>query len=243
MGPGLFLPEHPFCLSHRKKMVGPCQVGDVGLKICRSGTSNFTVTLTFFPVPWCKPKRSQDEFNSQSQISQGLGTTSCPTVQTTPSIYSRFMLKSITIDWPKVSLTPTHVLRVVKTIIKKFQKSTKQITHFHPPQCHHVGGVVVEHGYPNFGTTDQSDGALWAPANIIGPVIVLPSLVTGSPNHTPQPYRTWTRALPTLGENMDIGALLGVLVQCHGRSHAVPMVFLHKCTIKGGTGTTVRGVL
>jgi hypothetical protein len=38
-------------------------------------------------------------------------------------------------------------------------------------------------------------------------------------------------------ENMDIGVLLGVLVQCHGRSHAVPMVFLCKCTIKGGTGT------
>ena len=37
-------------------------------------TSNFMITLTIFP--WCKPKRSHDENNIQSQILQGLWTTS-----------------------------------------------------------------------------------------------------------------------------------------------------------------------
>ena len=65
-----FLLEHLFCLSHRKTR-WIMSIANVGLKICLLGTSNSTITLTFFP--WCKPKWSQDEFNSQSQILQGMG--------------------------------------------------------------------------------------------------------------------------------------------------------------------------
>ena len=50
-------------------------VDNVDLKICLLGTSTSMVTLAFF-FPWCKLKWSQDEFNSQSHILQGLGTTS-----------------------------------------------------------------------------------------------------------------------------------------------------------------------
>ena len=65
--------EHLFCLSHRKtRWIMP--MNNVDLKICFLGTLNFMVTLTF--VPWCKPKWSQDEFKSQSQTFQDLGTTS-----------------------------------------------------------------------------------------------------------------------------------------------------------------------
>ena len=70
---GLFLPEHLFHLSHYKTY-WTMSVDHVGLKPCLGGTSNFMVTLALFP--WCKPKWSRDEFNNQSQILQGLGTTS-----------------------------------------------------------------------------------------------------------------------------------------------------------------------
>ena len=73
MGPCLFLLEHLFCLSHRKTCWAVL-VDNVDLKVRLLGTSNFTVTLTFFP--WHKPKWSCDEFNNQSQVLQGLGTTS-----------------------------------------------------------------------------------------------------------------------------------------------------------------------
>ena len=70
-----FLIKHLFCFSHRKTR-WTMSVDNVGLKICLLGTLNFMVTLTFFP--WCKPKWSRNEFNNQSQILQGLGTTSRP---------------------------------------------------------------------------------------------------------------------------------------------------------------------
>ena len=70
MGPCLFLPEHLFCFSHCKNR-WTMLVDNVGLIICLLGTSNSMITMTF--LPWCKLKWSQDEFNSQSQILQGLG--------------------------------------------------------------------------------------------------------------------------------------------------------------------------
>ena len=72
MGPCLLLLEDLFCLSHRKTR-WIMSMDNVGLKICLLGTSNFMITLTF--IPWCKPKWSQNEFNNQSQVLQGLGTT------------------------------------------------------------------------------------------------------------------------------------------------------------------------
>jgi hypothetical protein len=80
-GTCLFLREHLFCLSHRKfhwTMPG----NNVNLKGCLLGTSNSMVTLKFFP--WCSPKWSWDKFNNQSQILQGLRTSSWSMVQTTP---------------------------------------------------------------------------------------------------------------------------------------------------------------
>ena len=68
-----FLSQLLFCLSHRKTR-WTISVYKLGLKISLLGISYSTITLTFFP--WCKPKWSQDEFNSQSQTLQGLGTTS-----------------------------------------------------------------------------------------------------------------------------------------------------------------------
>ena len=73
MGPCLFLPKHLFCLP-RHKTQWTMLVDSARLKICLLGTSNFMVTLTFFP--WCKLKWCHDEFNSQLEILQGLGTTS-----------------------------------------------------------------------------------------------------------------------------------------------------------------------
>ena len=61
------------CLSHRK-IRWTMLVDNVGIKVCLFGTSNSMVTLIFFP--WCKPKWSRDEFNNQSHILNGLGTTS-----------------------------------------------------------------------------------------------------------------------------------------------------------------------
>ena len=68
-----FLPKHLFCVSHRETC-WTMSVDNVGLNICLSEILNSMVTLTSFP--WHKPKWSRDEFNSQSQIFQGLGTTS-----------------------------------------------------------------------------------------------------------------------------------------------------------------------
>ena len=48
---------------------------DVGLEICLLGTLNIMVTQEN-KIPWCKPSWSRDEFNIQSHILQGLGTTS-----------------------------------------------------------------------------------------------------------------------------------------------------------------------
>ena len=73
MNPCLFLLQHMFCLSHRKTH-WTTSMDNVGLKIHHLVTLNSMVTLTF--VPWCKPKWSRDEFNNQSQILHGLGTTS-----------------------------------------------------------------------------------------------------------------------------------------------------------------------
>jgi hypothetical protein len=73
MGPYLFLLEHHFCLSHRKTC-WTMSVDNVGLQICLLGTLISMITLTI--LPRCKPKWSRDEFNNQSQILQGLGTTS-----------------------------------------------------------------------------------------------------------------------------------------------------------------------
>ena len=47
MGPCLFLLEH-----HKTRWT--MLVDNVGLKICLSGTSNFMITVTFFP--WCQLK-------------------------------------------------------------------------------------------------------------------------------------------------------------------------------------------
>ena len=58
MGPHHFLPDHLFCLSHRKTR-WTISTDYVGLKLCLLGTSTFMVTLTFFP------KLSWDEFNNQ----------------------------------------------------------------------------------------------------------------------------------------------------------------------------------
>ena len=60
-----FLLEHHICLPHCK-IRWSMSMDDVGLKICLLGTSNSMATLIFFP--WCKPKWSHDEFNSQSYI-------------------------------------------------------------------------------------------------------------------------------------------------------------------------------
>jgi hypothetical protein len=49
-------------------------VDNVGLQICLFEISNSMVTVTFFP--WCKLKWYWDEFNNQSHILHGLGTTS-----------------------------------------------------------------------------------------------------------------------------------------------------------------------
>jgi hypothetical protein len=73
MAPFLFLLEHLFCLSHHKTH-WTMSVDNVGLRKYLLGNSNFMVTLIFFP--WCRLKWSRNEFNSQSQILQGLGTTS-----------------------------------------------------------------------------------------------------------------------------------------------------------------------
>ena len=43
-----FLPEHLFCLSHRKTR-WTMSMDSVSIKICLLGTLNFMITLTFFP--------------------------------------------------------------------------------------------------------------------------------------------------------------------------------------------------
>ena len=73
MGPCLFLLEHLFCLSHRNTCWTMLE-DDVGLKVCLLGILNSMVTLTCFP--WCKQKLTWAKFNNQTQILQGLGTTS-----------------------------------------------------------------------------------------------------------------------------------------------------------------------
>ena len=65
MGSYLFLPQHLFCLTHHKTC-WTMLMDNVGLKTCLLGTSNSMVPLTVYP--WCKPKWSRDEFDSQSQI-------------------------------------------------------------------------------------------------------------------------------------------------------------------------------
>ena len=81
MGPCLSLQEHHSCLSHRKTH-WTMSTDNEGLTICLLKTSNFMDTMTFFP--WCKPKQSRDEFNNQSHILQGLGTTSWCMMWTAP---------------------------------------------------------------------------------------------------------------------------------------------------------------
>ena len=73
MGCCLFLLEHLFCLPHRKTY-WTMSMDNASLKICVLGTSSSMVTLTFFG--WYKAKWSWDEFNNQSHVFQGLGTTS-----------------------------------------------------------------------------------------------------------------------------------------------------------------------
>jgi hypothetical protein len=74
MGPCLSLStKHLFGLSHRKTR-WTMLLNQIGFQIRLLGISNSMITLTFFP--WCKMKWSQDEFNNQSQILQGLGMTS-----------------------------------------------------------------------------------------------------------------------------------------------------------------------
>ena len=65
MDPYLPPQEHLFCLSHRKTR-WTMSVENVSHRTCILETWNSIVTVTF--VPWCKPKRSLDEFNNQSQI-------------------------------------------------------------------------------------------------------------------------------------------------------------------------------
>ena len=81
MGPCLFLLEHLFCLSQRKTR-WTMLMDNLDLNICLLETSNFMVTLAC--CPWCELKWSQDEFNNQSQILQGLGTTSWSMVLPAP---------------------------------------------------------------------------------------------------------------------------------------------------------------
>ena len=57
------LPEHLFCLSHHKTCWTLSE--DNVVLYHHLGTSKSMVSQTFFP--WCKPKWSHDEFNSQSQ--------------------------------------------------------------------------------------------------------------------------------------------------------------------------------
>ena len=73
MGPWFFLPEHLLYHSHRKTR-WTTWVDNARLNIYLLGTSNSMITLTFSP--------SQDAFNNQSNILQGLGTTSRSMVET-----------------------------------------------------------------------------------------------------------------------------------------------------------------
>ena len=59
-----FLLEHLFCLTHHKTR-WTVLVNNVVLQRYFLGTSNFMVTLTFFP--WCRQKWSRNKFNTQSQ--------------------------------------------------------------------------------------------------------------------------------------------------------------------------------
>jgi hypothetical protein len=61
-------------LPPQKKMVGPCQVSDVGLKKDVSwGPQPLRSLWHIFPLPWCKRKRSYDKFNIQSQFHKASG--------------------------------------------------------------------------------------------------------------------------------------------------------------------------
>ena len=106
MGPCRFLLKHLFYLPHRKTR-WIMSVDNVGLKTCLLGTSNSMVTLTCFPR--CKPTWSRDEFNNQSHILQGRGTTSWSMVSSSFTleitllyiyIYSPFQNKSYVLENP-----------------------------------------------------------------------------------------------------------------------------------------------
>ena len=64
----------PSLASLTAKVVGPCQCMYYVFEDCILGTSTSLVPLPFFP--WCNPKSSCDEFNSQSTLLQRHGPTS-----------------------------------------------------------------------------------------------------------------------------------------------------------------------
>jgi hypothetical protein len=68
--PSFILLEHIFCLSHHKTRWTMLE-DNVGLKICLLGTSNFMVTLTFFP--WCKLKWSRMSSTTHHLFHKALG--------------------------------------------------------------------------------------------------------------------------------------------------------------------------
>ena len=70
MGPWLFFPDHLFCPSQRKSR-WTMSVHRIGFKYIFWGTSISMGSLKFFA--WCKPNCSRDEFNIQSQVSDGRG--------------------------------------------------------------------------------------------------------------------------------------------------------------------------
>ena len=70
MGPWLFFPDHLFCPSQRKSR-WTMSVHRIGFKYIFLGTSISMGSLNFFA--WCKPNCSRDEFNIQSQVSDGRG--------------------------------------------------------------------------------------------------------------------------------------------------------------------------
>jgi len=72
--PFLFIYYNTSFASLTAKPVGPCQWTMAAFKYVFWDLELFSHCETFYP--WCKSRWSQDEFNSQSQILKGIGTTS-----------------------------------------------------------------------------------------------------------------------------------------------------------------------
>jgi hypothetical protein len=127
MGCCLYLPQHLVCLSHGKTR-WTMSVDNVGLKIWLWGPRNPWSLWHFFSLG-VRPKWSWDEFNIQSHILQGFGTTSWSTGER--ALKLEFLGRSLGIIGRDRSVSKSNGLHVdIKLTWGIFSNSSKTKDNF-----------------------------------------------------------------------------------------------------------------